>query len=74
MTDLVNQPPHYRKGAVECIDAIESSVSDLSGFEGLCTGSAIKYLYRWKQKGGVESLKKAQWYIDRLIAHAENKS
>ena len=32
-----------------------------------CTGNAIKYLWRWKQKNGVEDLRKAKWYISRLI-------
>jgi hypothetical protein len=65
--DVVNHPPHYNKGKVECIDAIESAVSDLHGIEAVCTANAIKYLYRWKAKDGVESLKKARWYLDRLI-------
>ena len=65
--DTVNHPPHYNKGKVECIDAIESAVSDLHGIEAVCTANAIKYLYRWKAKDGVESLKKARWYLDRLI-------
>ena len=71
--DLVNHPPHYNKGKVECIDAIESAVSDLHGIEAVCTANAIKYLYRWKTKDGVESLKKARWYLDRLINTLEDK-
>jgi hypothetical protein len=71
--DLVNHPPHYNKGKVECIDAIESAVSDLHGIEAVCTANAIKYLYRWKAKDGVESLKKARWYLDRLINTLENQ-
>ena len=69
--DTVNHPPHYNKGKVECIDAIESAVSDLNGIEAVCTANAIKYLYRWKAKDGVESLKKARWYLDRLIKTLE---
>ena len=65
--DVVNHPPHYNKGKVECIDAIESAVSDLHGIEAVCTANAIKYLYRWKAKDGLESLKKARWYLDKLI-------
>jgi len=71
--DLVNHPPHYNKGKVECIDAIESAVSDLHGIEAVCTANAIKYLYRWKAKDGVESLKKARWYLDRLINTLEEQ-
>lgn len=71
--DTVNNPPHYNKGKVECIDAIESAVSDLHGIEAVCTANAIKYLYRWKAKDGVESLKKARWYLDRLINTLEEQ-
>lgn len=64
--DPIN-PNHYKQGKVECIDCIESATSSLTGFEGFCTGNAIKYLYRWKQKGGVTDLLKSQWYLNRLI-------
>jgi hypothetical protein len=37
--------------------------------EAMCTGNAIKYLYRWKKKGGVEDLRKAIWYIQKMINH-----
>ena len=65
--ERVNHPDHYNKGMIECIDAIESAVSGISGFEGFCIGNAIKYLWRWKHKGGIEDLKKAKWYIDKVI-------
>ncbi len=67
MSDPVNHPDHYTAGKIECIDAIEAATSGLLGIEAMCTGNAIKYLWRWKRKGGVEDLKKARWYIDRLI-------
>ena len=73
MNSPINHPKHYNKGAVECIDAIESAVSDLQGIEAVCTANAIKYLWRWKQKEGVESLQKARWYINRLIESMEDK-
>lgn len=66
--DNVNNPAHYNKSGLECIDAIDAAVSDLQGIEAVCTANAIKYLWRWKMKGGVESLEKAQWYIDHLIS------
>jgi hypothetical protein len=68
MYDPVSKPKHYQ-GKVECIDAIESAIEGLTGMEAMCTGNAIKYLYRWKQKGGVEDLRKAKWYIDKIINH-----
>ena len=70
MTDVVNHPPHYTAGGVECIDALEAATVGLDGIEAVCTANAIKYLWRWKRKGGVEDLKKARWYIDRLISRA----
>lgn len=69
-TDNIN-PSHYRQGKVECIDAIESATTSLNGFEGYCTGNAIKYLWRWKQKNGIEDLRKAKWYLEKLIETEE---
>lgn len=66
-TDSVNHPAHYTAGSVECIDAIEAATVGLTGIEAVCTGNAIKYLWRWKAKGGVEDLRKAKWYIDKLV-------
>ena len=65
--DMVNSPAHYTQGDIECIDAIAQVVKDLDGMEAMCTGNAIKYLWRWKHKNGVEDLKKAQWYLQRMI-------
>ena len=71
MADSVNHPPH-NAGKIECIEAIEAAVEDLSGPEAVSTGNAIKYLWRWKSKSknGIEDLRKAKWYIDRLIKNA----
>lgn len=68
MSDKVNHPTHYTQGKVECIDALESAVIGLTGFEAVCTANAIKYLWRWKHKNGVEDLKKAIFYINKLIS------
>lgn len=67
MVDMVNQPPHYTRGGVECIDALASATAGLEGLDAVCTANAIKYLWRWKHKNGVEDLRKAQWYIAKLI-------
>jgi hypothetical protein len=63
----VNHPDHYTAGAVECIDAIAAATTGLEGIEAVCTGNAIKYLWRWKRKNGYEDLQKAVWYIQRMI-------
>lgn len=72
MTDNVNSPSHYQ-GKIECIDCIESATDGLKGIEAFCTGNAIKYLYRWKKKNGIEDLKKAKWYIDKLLNEISEK-
>lgn len=74
MNDNVNHPAHYTQGGIECIEAIEAAVNELSGIEAVCTGNAIKYLWRWKSKNGTEDLKKAIWYINKLIEEKEDKN
>tara|TARA_R110000772_G_scaffold41809_2_gene97614 strand:- start:414 stop:794 length:381 start_codon:yes stop_codon:yes gene_type:complete len=69
MTDFVNHPPHYQ-GSIECIDAIEASMS-AEAFKGALKANVIKYVWRYEGKGGVESLQKAQWYLNRLIVTIE---
>ena len=64
-TDNVNNPPHYTQGTVECIEAIQSALTE-EEFRGYCKGNALKYIWREKHKGGKESLAKAMWYLDRL--------
>ena len=63
--DMVNHPPHYNQRSIECIDAIEAA-TDL-GFEYYLQGNIIKYIWRYRYKNGVEDLKKAKWYLDKLI-------
>lgn len=67
MADMVNHPSHYTQGGIECIDALEAATINLKGIEAVCAANAIKYLWRWKEKGGIEDLEKSKWYIDRLI-------
>lgn len=74
MADMVNHPSHYTQGGIECIDALEAATINLKGIEAVCTANAIKYLWRWKEKGGVEDLEKSKWYIDRLIKKDNSKS
>lgn len=74
MNDNVNKPVHYTSGNIECIDAIAEAIKNLKGIEAKCTGDAIKYLWRWKMKNGTEDLKKAIWYINRLIKEVESQS
>lgn len=72
MNDVINSPSHYADGKIECIEAIEEATKDLQGMEAVCTANIIKYSWRWKKKNGVEDLKKARWYLNRLIDDLES--
>ena len=63
--DLVNNPPHYNVGGIECIDAIMSATNHNK--EGYLQGNILKYVWRYDYKGGLEDLQKAQWYLNKLI-------
>lgn len=72
--DMVNHPDHYiSENGLEAIDVIESFTYDLSGYEAVETGNVLKYMLRWKHKNGLEDLKKAQWYLNRLIENKEKE-
>jgi hypothetical protein len=69
-SDPVN-PSHYKQGGIECIEAIKAALG--ARFIGYLSGNILKYLWRWPDKGGIEDLKKARWYLDRLIQEEEAK-
>jgi hypothetical protein len=73
MSDNVNHPSHYTQGKVECIDAIEAATVKKTGLDAVCTANIIKYIWRCEDKNGLEDLKKARWYLDRMIEHNEQK-
>lgn len=68
--DAVNQPRHYTSGEIETIDVIANVCASmpLTAYEGYLLGNIFKYLSRYKHKNGLEDLRKARWYLDRLIA------
>jgi hypothetical protein len=66
-------PQHYRQGEVECIDALKAATVNKTGIEAVCTANVIKYLWRYEAKGGLEDIRKARWYIDRLIQEKKAK-
>ena len=69
--DVVNSPPHYTAGGIEAIDAIEAALSD-EGFRGALKANVLKYMWRYEKKADpVADLRKARWYLDRLIAAQE---
>ena len=65
--DVVNNPQHYNTGNIECIEAIQESMS-VEAFKGYLKGNTMKYLWRYDYKGKPsEDLEKAGWYLNRLI-------
>ena len=67
--DPVNNPKHYTLAKIEVIDFIEAW--DL----GFHAGNVVKYVARAKHKNNMlEDLKKARWYIDRLIRKIEKEA
>lgn len=72
--DVVNSPPHYTAGGIEAIDAIEAALSG-EGFRGALKANVLKYMWRYEKKADpVADLRKARWYLDRLIAAQEKMS
>lgn len=71
----VNHPSHYQsKNGLEAIDVMEAFTENLTGAEAVNTSNVLKYICRWKNKNGLEDLKKAQWYLNRLIGVVEEKN
>lgn len=71
VVDVVNSPPHYKTGGIEAIEGIEASMGP-EAFAGYLKGSVTKYLWRYEKKGKpLEDLKKARWFLDRLIQKVE---
>jgi len=80
-SDMVNSPEHYASSNIECIDAMEAMVNqnreyltELDGHEQYCWQVIFKYVWRFPFKNNsVEDLKKARWYLNRLIERLERK-
>ena len=69
---MVSHPSHYiSETGLETIDVLEAFTFDLKGIEAVDTGNVLKYMCRWKQKNGLQDLKKAAWYLELLINHVE---
>ena len=66
MSDAVNKPAHYNQGPIECIEAMQQILTP-EEFRGFLKGNVFKYLWREKDKNGIEDLRKGKDYYDRLI-------
>ena len=70
----VFKPKHYTQGPIECIDAIDAMVGG-RGRMDTYRAMIVKYIWRCFDKGDtVTDLKKARWYINRLIAEVEKET
>jgi hypothetical protein len=69
--DNVNSPAHYNHTKIECITYLEDTLGE--GLTYYLEGNIKKYLHRWRYKNGIEDLKKAQWYLNKLIEAEEKK-
>lgn len=70
-TDMVNHPKHYTQGSIECIDALKAATVGKRGIEAVCVANVIKYLWRYEEKNGIEDVRKAKFYIERLLKELE---
>ena len=69
--DMVNHPQHYTQGGIECIDALKAATVGKRGIEAVCVANVIKYLWRYEEKNGIEDIRKAKFYIERLLKELE---
>ena len=66
MTNKVTQPEHYTAGSIECIDYIKDCLSR-EEWIGYLRGNVTKYMHRFRNKNGIEDLRKAEVYLGWLI-------
>lgn len=71
--DVVNHPAHYTSGKIEVIRIMEDQLTD-EEYRGYIKGQVIKYVTRERHKNGLEDLKKAAWYLNRLIQKMEREA
>lgn len=73
--DPVNHPKHYQSNGAICPKcSAEIECIDVTRHMNFNLGNAVKYLWRWQEKGGLEDLKKARWYLEDEIKQREAKS
>lgn len=71
MTETVNHPSHYQlTNGIEAFDVMQGVMSE-EEFDGYTLGNVLKYILRYKQKNGVEDLRKARFYLDMLIERVD---
>ena len=70
--DPVESPSHYSSDKIECVDYLKDNMP-FEAYLGGLEWNVKKYLHRWRRKGKpVEDLRKASWYLNRLINELED--
>ena len=70
--DPVESPSHYSSDKIECVDYLKDNMP-FEAYLGGLEWNVKKYLHRWRRKGKpVEDLRKASWYLNRLINELES--
>lgn len=69
MNDAVN-PTHYQTDKFECIEVMEE-IYGTEAVKDFCICNSFKYLFRYKNKNGLEDIRKAEWYLDKYIRLSE---
>lgn len=73
--DIINHPLHYQSSTgLEVYDVIKAFTEDLTGERAVDQGNIIKYILRWNKKNGLEDLKKARWYLNKMIEEIEKEN
>ena len=72
VNDPVNHPSHYNFGEIEVIDYIRDKLTP-EEFTGYCVGNTLKYISRWRHKGGLEDLEKAKVYLNWAIGNVQKQ-
>lgn len=70
--DMVNEPPHYKVGGLECID-IMVIIFGKTAVKWFCICNAFKYIFRHTRKNGAEDIKKARFYLDKWVELNESE-
>ena len=71
--DVINHPSHYESGNFECIEVMEET-QGTEAVKDFCLCNAFKYLYRHRNKNGLEDVKKANWYLNKYIELSEREN
>lgn len=71
-SDNIKSPNHYvSDSGIEVFDVQEAFIHELSGMAASYWCNVVKYILRFQRKNGVEDLKKAKYYLEKLIDEEE---